>query len=558
MTSESFAHPDCAALLNEQFIPIIVDRQERPDIDTIYMTYVQALYNVGGWPLNLFLTPELEPVFGGTYWPAPVGGSGSNSEGTLNFLGILQRLQDVWQQQEARCRKEASEVPAKLREFAIEGTMVGSTVTQIPGLPPIGGPASAQSTATNSTTSANSHSELDLDQLEEAYVHVVKIFDPVYGGFGVIPKFLTPARLSFLLRLPHFPSAVQDVVGPSECGQAKDMAIHTLRQVRDSGLCDHIGNKAFSRCSVTQDWSLPEFEKLVVDNALLLGLFLDAWLISGPTKDNEFYDVITNLADYLTSSPICLPSGVFASSEAADSLTRTGDKDMGQGVYYLWTRREFDNVIGDQRVSELAAEHWNITYQGNVDADDDPNDEYMNQNIPRVVKDFETLSKQFGMSQSEVKDLIGQARNKLREHRNMKRPRPEVDEIVIAGWNGLVISILSRVGASLSTIDKDLGAIYIAAATKAALYIKDSLWDSSEKILYRTLRNGTGDTRGFAEDYAFVVDGALSLYEVTGEDKWLDWAEQLQGKATHRPTYSYIMHIGLTKLIRSRPDHIIL
>ncbi|CRK27382.1 hypothetical protein BN1723_013962 [Verticillium longisporum] len=262
---DSFSHPECASLLNEAFVPVIVDREERPDLDTIYMNYVQAVNGAGGWPLNPFLTPELEPN----------PGAGK--------------------------------------------------------------------------TAADVSSELDLDQLEEAYSHIAGTFDPVYGGFGLAPKFPVPAKLSFLLRLPHYLHPVQDVVGPTECAHATEMALFTLRKIRDSGLRDHVGGCGFARYSITPDWSIPHFEKLTSDNALLLGLYLDAWLISNGDKDGELYDVVVELADYFSSPPMRLPGGGFASSEAADSYYRRGDTDVREGAFHLWTRKE--------RTTHVLADH---------------------------------------------------------------------------------------------------------------------------------------------------------------------------------------------------------
>ncbi|ROT41038.1 spermatogenesis-associated protein [Sodiomyces alkalinus F11] len=534
---ESFSHPECAALLNQDFVPVIIDREERPDIDTIYMNYVQAVNGAGGWPLNLFLTPELEPVFGGTYWPGPGARlkTGPEEEEGVDFLTILKKLTKVWQEQEARCRQEAREVLVKLREFAAEGTLGTRSTVQMSKIglsssstAPVASAVLTEHLQPTKSSDADVSSELDLDQLEEAYSHIAGTFDPIYGGFGLAPKFTVPAKLSFLLRLPHYLSPVQDVVGPTECAHATEMALFTLRKISDGGLRDHVGGCGFSRYSITPDWSIPHFEKLTVDNALLLGLYLDAWLISNGDKDGAFYDVLIELADYFSSPPVRLPHGGFASSEAADSYYRRGDKEMREGAYNLWTRKEFDAVIGNDHEANIAATYWNIREHGNVEPDQDPNDEFMNQNIPRVLKEKGEIGRMFGVSTEEVDRVIKSAKRKLKAHREKERVRPELDDKVIAGWNGLVIGALSRTAAALRTIDPEKSGNYLGAAIQAADFVRSHLWDPQEKVLYRIYRGVRGHTKAFADDHAYLIEGLIDLYEATGEENCLLFADELQ------------------------------
>lgn len=539
MAQESFSNAECASVLNESFVPIIVDREERPDIDTIYMNYVQAVSNVGGWPLNVFVTPDLEPVFGGTYWPGP-GTSrravAEHEDETPDSLTVFKKVRDIWRDQEARCRKEASEVLGQLREFAAEGTLgtrgicgplptpIATPSWAIPTVPEL--PAQA---AQEKDTQASS--ELDLDQLEEAYTHIAGTFDPVYGGFGLAPKFLTPPKLAFLLQLNAAPSAVQDVVGEAECRHASDMAVDTLRRIRDGALHDHIGATGFSRCSVTPDWSIPNFETLVVDNALLLTLYLDAWCLAGGKVESEFFDTLIELAEYLSSAPIALPSGGLASSEAADSFMRRGDKEVKEGAYYLWTRREFDSVVDasgrDKQISQVAAAHWDVQEDGNVDEDHDANDDFFNQNILRIVKTPDELSKQFNLPLATVQRYIQTARQELKARRDKERTRPELDDKVITAWNGLVISSLARASIALKSVATTHSHKYLTAAQSAANFIQTNLWDASSKVLYRIWQDGRG-TEGFADDYAYLINGLLDLFTATGDETLLEFADVLQ------------------------------
>lgn len=538
MMMEAFSHPQCAELLNSSFVPVLVDREERPDIDAIYMNYVQAVNGAGGWPLNLFLTPELAPVFGGTYWPGPGPGTSSNvdpdSDEGLDFLVILKKLRKVWLEQEARCRAEATGVLSQLREFAAEGTMGRGSPPRSSSFPAVVTPTSA-AMARHPEGAAPAvrdvePTEVDLDQLEEACRHIAQTFDPIDGGFGVPPKFPTPPKLSFLLKLSHLPREVQHVVGEVECATAHEMTLFTLRKMRDGGLRDHIGGQGMSRYSVTSDWSVPHFEKLMVDNALLMGVYLDAWLSGGASEKDEFFDIIVELADYLASPPVRLPNGGLASSEAADSYYSVGDSHLRDGAYQLWTRREFDAVLGGGEGSAIAAAHWNVLEHGNVDAEHDPNDEFMNRNVLRVVKDAPELSRLFKVPIDEVRGIIRDARKKLKEHREKERVRPAVDDKAIAGWNGLGIGALARAAMGLKHIENVDHGRYLDAAMGVAKFVKENMWDEGEKRLYRLHRSGRSETRAFAEDYSYMIEGLLELYQATLDEGWLKWADELQGE----------------------------
>ncbi|AEO61160.1 hypothetical protein MYCTH_2311055 [Thermothelomyces thermophilus ATCC 42464] len=563
-TQDSFSNPSVAALLNNSFIPILVDREERPDLDTIYQNYSEAVNATGGWPLNLFLTPDLYPIFGGTYWPGPGtehssaaasaagggGGGGGGGSGTgaisrgsageesySDFLGIAKKIHKFWVEQEERCRREAFEMLHKLQDFAQEGTFgAGATL-------PVSATPVASAGAGPAPVSVDP-GDLDLDQLDEALARITKMFDPVDYGFGT-PKFPNPARLSFLLRLAQFPGEVRDVIGDEEVENAVRMALGTLRRIRDGALRDHVG-AGFMRFSVTSNWSMPHFEKMVGENALLLGVFLDAWLGlprdagKGPALDDEFADVVLELADYLTSPIVRVAEGGFVSSEAADSFYRKGDRHMREGAFYTWTRREFDQVVGggssDDHASTVAAAYWDVQEDGNVAQEQDPFDEFINQNILSVKASAAELSKQLGIPPSEIKHLVSVAREKLRAHREKERPRPPRDEKIVVSTNGMVISALSRTAAALRSLEGERADRYLQAARDAAAFIKENLWDganSKGNPLHRFFWERPSQVLAFADDYAFLIDGLLDLYNATLEQEWVDWARQLQDAQTN-------------------------
>ncbi|KAI0848133.1 hypothetical protein F5Y00DRAFT_239091 [Daldinia vernicosa] len=528
---ESFSNPKVASLLNESFVPILIDREERPDIDNIYMSYNQSLSGSGGWPLNVFLTPELEPVFSGTYWAAPgvqddVEAENDGVEKPLDWLIVIKKVLASWLDEEPRVREEAKKMMVELSHLSAEGTLNHSGNDFLP-------PTS--STQVETATSCSDHprevyGEVDLDQIEEAYERITKTFDPMFGGFGLEDKFLTPAKLSLLLRATRFPKVVQDVVGPNDCKYISGMGLHTLRRIANGAVHDHIGG-GFHRHSITRDWSLPAFEKMLIDNALLLGLFLDAWLLSGGTKYGEFADMVTEVADYIVSDRMLSPNGGFFTSEAADSYNRKGDKVMQNGAYYLWTRKEFDAIVGDEQDSAIAAAYWNVQEHGNVDREYDPHDEFLNQNVLHIVKNSTRLSKQLGISEGEVKQRIQAAKAKLRSHRQRERVHPEVDTKIVTAYNGMAIAALTRTASALISTEADVsrqGQKYLQAAKNAARFIKTVLWDSNKKVLYRVYSAGRAYIEGFAEDYALLIEGLIELYEATADESWLEWADELQ------------------------------
>ncbi|KAL1969332.1 hypothetical protein VTN77DRAFT_9524 [Rasamsonia byssochlamydoides] len=501
MEKESFMSPEVASILNESFIPIKVDREERPDIDDVYMNYVQATTGSGGWPLNVFLTPNLEPVFGGTYWPGPNSSSHARlgREGPIGFLDILEKLRDVWKTQQTRCLESAKEITRQLKEFAEEGTH-------------------------SQQGEREADEDLEVELLEEAFKHFASRYDSVNGGFGRAPKFPTPANLSFLLRLGMYPSAVSDIVGQEECARATAMAVNTLIKIARGGIRDHIGN-GFARYSVTADWSLPHFEKMLYDQAQLLDVYVDAFRL---THEPELLGAVYDLVSYLTSSPIQSPTGGFHSSEDADSLPTPNDTEKREGAFYVWTLKEFKQVLG-QRDAGVCARHWGVLPDGNVAPENDPHDEFMNQNVLSIQVTPSKLAKEFGLSEEEVVKIIKTGKQKLREYRDKTRVRPDLDDKIIVAWNGLAIGALAKASVLLDDIDKAKAAQCKEAAAKAVNFIKNNLFEPSTGQLWRIYRDGSrGNTPGFADDYAYLTSGLLSLYEATFDDSYLQFAEQLQ------------------------------
>ncbi|KAL8757821.1 MAG: hypothetical protein Q9199_001943 [Rusavskia elegans] len=516
MERESFASPEIAHLLNAHFIPIKIDREERPDVDAIYMNYVQATNGSGGWPLNVFVTPDLEPVFGGTYWPGPNHSrtaQGSLISHTVGFLEILQKMTDVWTKQEARCRESAKEITRQLRQFAEEGVH------------------------SRKVGEKSDEDGLDIDLLEEAYQHFVKKYDTANGGFAIAPKFPTPVNLQFLLRLDQWGNtAVNNIVGEDECKHATLMVVNTLRKMARGGIRDHIGF-GFARYSVTKDWSLPHFEKMLYDQAQLLDVYLDAFIV---THDPEMLGAVYDIATYLTEPPMAAATGGFFSAEDADSYPTHTDTEKREGAYYVWTLKELRTVLGD-RDGNICARFYGVLSDGNVARENDPHDEFISQNVISITTTPAALAKQVGLAESEVVMILKEGRKRLRAYRDRNRPKPALDDKIVVAWNGLAIGALARTSATLIDIDPEKARRFAKAAEDAANFIRKELFDEESKTLYRVYREGRGDTPGFCDDYAFLIHGLIDLFEATFNDSYLEFADTLQKTQIslfHDPTSS--------------------
>ena len=502
MEKESFSSTEIAEILNSSFIPIKIDREERPDVDAIYMNYVQATTGSGGWPLNVFVTPDLEPVFGGTYWPGPDNSMTAMMNGAVGFIDVLRKMRDVWEHQEARCRESAREITRQLREFSEEGVHSQQMGERAEG------------------------DGLELDLLEEAYQHFDRKYDRVNGGFAVAPKFPTPVNLSFLLRLGQWPDTVRHVVGEDECTRAAIMATNTLRNMARGGIRDQIGY-GFSRYSVTADWSLPHFEKMLYDQGQLLDAYLDAFII---TRDPEMLGAVYDISTYLTSPPIAARNGGFYCAEDADSYPSLTQTEKREGAYYVWSLKEFVSVLGEYD-ADVCARFYGVAADGNVERENDPHDEFIDQNVLKVHSTPQAIAKEMGIAEDQITAILKNARRKLREYRDRERPRPTLDDKIIVAWNGLAITALARTSAVLEEIDPEKALECRRAAENAVAFIKRELYDPVSRSLWRVFREGRGDAPGFCDDYSFFIQGLISLYEATFDDQYLELADGLQSKS---------------------------
>jgi uncharacterized protein YyaL (SSP411 family) len=499
MAHESFESADVAAIMNREFVNIKVDREERPDVDRVYMTFVQATTGGGGWPMSVWLTPELKPFVGGTYFPP------ENRYGQPGFSKVLERIAAAWEQDHEKIAEQGTKIIAALAQ-AESG----------------GGEATQLGAAT----------------LDAAYQQIARSYDAHEGGFGVAPKFPRPVTLNFLFRIyaRDAASPIAPSPGAVRGKHALEMNLFTLRKMAAGGIHDHLGG-GFHRYSVDAFWHVPHFEKMLYDQAQLAVAYLEAFQI---TREPLFEEVARDTLDYVRRDMTAKEGGFF-SAEDADSVIpvaavhdrRPNDPGAGmespgaqraplqksEGAFYVWSKEEIDAAHGSS--TEIFNFHYGVQPDGNVPPAADPHAEFTGKNILIELQTAAETAKHFKKEEAEVRELLAKSRATLLALR-AKRPRPHLDDKIITAWNGLMISAYARGAQVLDDPD------YLEAATRAATFVRTQLYDESRKILVRNYREGRSEVEGFADDYAFVIQGSLDLYEASFDVRWLQFAIELQ------------------------------
>src|SRR5438477_417679 len=470
MAHESFESEETAAIMNREFVNIKVDREERPDVDRVYMTFVQATTGGGDWAMSVWLTPDLKPFVGGTYFPP------EDRYGQPGFKKVLERIAAAWKQDHEKIAGQGARIVEALRE---------AQTAQ---------PAAAE--------------KIDAKILSAAYEQFSRSFDARDGGFGSAPKFPRPVTLNFLSRFyARDPS--------SDSGKhALEMDLITLRKMAAGGMHDHLGG-GFHRYSVDRYWHVPHFEKMLYDQAQLALAYLDAFQI---TQDRQFASVARDILDYVARDMTSKEGGYF-SAEDADSLFEHGKPEHGEGAFYIWTKNEIDTALGN--AAEIFDFHYGVQSHGNAPEGSDPQDEFRGKNILIERHTIAETANHFKKSEDDVRQSLSRSREKLFSIR-AKRPRPHLDDKIIAAWNGLMISAYARAAQILDDPRS------LESATGAANFVRGHLWDAARKTLYRSYRDGRGEVEGFADDYAFVIQRLLDLYEASFDVEWLKFAMQLQ------------------------------
>lgn len=444
MEHESFENQAIAHELNERFVCIKVDREERPDLDQIYMNAVQVLTGRGGWPMSVFLTPDLKPFYGGTYWPP------TSRHGMPGFDQVIVAVGKAWEENHVAVVESAERLTNQLLHMAAQTSELG---------------------------------ELTNDLLTRSSSNFRQTYDRKYGGFGGAPKFPAPMSLRLLMRVWY----------RSREDFTLEMVTSTLDRMAAGGIYDHLGG-GFARYSVDARWLVPHFEKMLYDNAQLAVAYLEAFQITGY---ENYSRVVRETLDYVLRD-MTDPTGGFFSTEDADS-------EGVEGKFYTWTPEQLREVLGEDAAATFA-EVYDVTEAGNFE----------HTNILNLPKTIEQQAAILGREVKSLQNELSDSRRELFAARE-QRIHPHKDDKVITAWNGLMIEALALAGAVLDEPR------YLDAAHKATEFIEKNLRRDDGRLLH-TWRHGKAKVDAYLDDYTYLANGLITLYESTGEARYLDHA----------------------------------
>ncbi len=447
MAHESFEDQSTADLMNRHFINIKVDREERPDLDSIYMGAVQALTGQGGWPMTVFLTPQGKPFYGGTYYP-PVPRFGMPS-----FKQLLLSINQTWQSRRDEIENSAEQIAAHLRQTSF---------------------------------ASSAQASLGETLFDHVYQAISSKFDAQEGGFSEAPKFPPSMTIEFLLRYyleKDEPAALH-------------MAEFTLSKMAFSGMYDQLGG-GFARYSTDGKWLVPHFEKMLYDNALLSRVYLHAFQITG----NPLYQqIVEEILDFVVKELRHQDGGFYSSYDA--------DSEGEEGKFYVWQAAEIRQVLGSE--ADLFMEYYDVSEQGNWEGN----------NILNIRHDPQTVASQFDLQPEEMDRRLQVARQKLYDVR-AQRVWPGLDDKVLTAWNGLMLASFAEAGIVLGRED------YLRTAVTNAEFLYTHMRQENGRLL-RTWKAGSqAKYNAYLEDYTYLADGLLALYQATFNTRWFTWAQEL-------------------------------
>ena len=444
MEHEVFEKDDVAHFMNENFICIKVDREERPDLDSVYMEAVQMMTGRGGWPMSVFLTPDLKPFHGGTYFPHD------------HFMKLVTQIVEVYATRRDELEKQGHNVAERI--------------------------------AASSNLLTNGEFEVDDAVIQDVADRAKESFDPEYAGFQQQQKFPTPARWRFLMH--EYRQS-----GDQELGT---MIEATLEAMQGGGIYDHLGG-GFHRYTVDQDWTVPHFEKMLYDNGQLAGLFLEGGVVF---NRDDFTATGTDVLEFLMRDMRDNDGGFFASYDA--------DSGGEEGTYYIWDESNITDVVGETDGPALA-DVFGITPKGNF--------EHTGKSVLTRRTNLNEVAKKRGITTDEVEQLFLRHRMALRKVRDERIP-PGLDQKIVTSWNGLVVSSLAQ--AYAVTGEKK----FLKAADKTVAYLLEH-HRSEDGSLWRSSSESRTSGKGILDDYAFLADALLELYQVSGNTHYLKTAREL-------------------------------
>ena len=436
MAHESFENEAIAQLMNDYFVNIKVDREERPDLDQIYMNAVQMMTHHGGWPMTVFLTPDAVPFYGGTYFPP------QDRYNIPGFPRVLIGVAEAYKERQDEIRETGTSLITELRRLS---------------------------------ETAGSDRPIEPELLDAAYSGMTRNYDSVNGGFGGAPKFPPAMALEFLLRTGK-PDALQ-------------LISHTCLKMANGGIYDQLGG-GFHRYSTDSRWLVPHFEKMLYDNALLSRLYLHYFQVSGEPFARE---TVEGIFDYVLRE-MTHPLGGFYSTQDADS-------EGHEGKFFVWDIQEIRDVLGETAAARFC-DYYNITESGNFEG----------KNIPNVTRTLEDVAVAHRISVGELQASLNESKQTLFDRRE-RRVKPDRDEKILTAWNGLMMASFAEAGIVLNRPD------YTEAARRNAEFVLSNL--RADGMLLRTWKDGQAKFNAYLEDYAFLTEGLLTLFETTGEARWL-------------------------------------
>ena len=471
MERESFENEAIAGLMNKHFVSIKVDREERPDLDTIYMQAVQAMTGQGGWPMTMFLTPDGRPFYGGTYFPPADRNYGQQV--MPGFPRVLSSIADAYANHRTEIEEQANQLAEYLRQHSDAPLR------------------NRKEAATDSPLLAS---------FSEASQKLAESFDKTYGGFGSAPKFPNTMSLEFLLRV-HLHRDSGEITAPPEAGLPSELEIieSSLQHMAQGGIYDQLGG-GFHRYSVDARWLAPHFEKMLYDNALLSQIYLHAYLV---TKEPFYRQIVEETLDYVVRE-MTSPEGGFYSTQDADS-------EGEEGKFFLWTPDEVEAMLPAQD-AELFMRYYDVTRRGNFEG----------KNILHVQQDAQTVATQAQVPVEELLAVLERSRVILFAARE-QRVKPARDEKILTSWNGLMLRSFAEAARYLDRTD------YLQVAVNNAHFLLTTL-KQNERLL-RTYKDGRARLNGYLEDYTFLADGLLALYEASFETRWFTEARALMDQA---------------------------
>lgn len=440
MEKESFENKQVAKIMNENYVNIKVDREERPDVDHMYMLFVMATTGGGGWPMSVFLTPDLKPVTGGTYFPP------EDRWGRPGFKTILLAIARKWKENYTQFMDTGNNIIQSLQRISIVDSKDN---TPIPG-------------------------EMAWNNCVKKYM---KMYEPEFGGFGSAPKFPQAAILNFL-----FQFYARDKTS-DQGKKCLEMCLYTLTKIAKGGIHDHVSG-GFARYSVDDKWHVPHFEKMLYDQAQLTSVFTDAYLV---TKDEFYSDVVHDIIKYVNRD-LRHELGGFYSAEDADSYPTFESESKKEGAFYIWQYDEIKLLLEGKKINsadylDIFCDYFSVEVEGNIARASDPHNELTNNNVLIIYGTKEETYKKFGLTLEQFDKVIDECIKILHEARQ-KRPRPHLDTKIICSWNGLMIAGLAEAGQALANKN------YVEDAIKAANFIRQHLYDVTTKSLLHSCYRG--------------------------------------------------------------------